>query len=122
MHHIIGKLPKEEEKFLKQLSSMKNEEIQEILDDIQFAISQRGSNNMVKIAYLYGIQAVEAVGTNYLDLHLQGLTRSVQMNEEIEFILKELSCIYGINSWIRPEAKLAASQVSGVNGIQYIKC
>ena len=105
---IIGTTPSEEVIYMERVNSLSIEAIKLELDELQFCISNRNSGNMVKHAYFYGMGMVEHIGTNYLDLHLDGLSRDLARNQELDFILKELACIYGVHTWARPEAKLAA--------------
>ena len=105
---IIGSTPSEEKMYMERINSMKLEGIKTQLDEVQFAISNRSSGNMFKYAYFYGVGAIEHIGTNYFDLHLDNLSRDLARNQEIDLILKELSCMYSVHSWGDPKMKLCA--------------
>lgn len=106
LKYLIGNTDSQQKKWIDSLALKSNDELIIIRDEISYAISSKNSNNMLKIAYLYGMGFVEKVGTNYLDLRLEGLQQTLAQNRDLDLIMKELSCMYNLNLFNDPRARL----------------
>lgn len=106
LKYLIGNTEPQQKKWIDSLANKSNDELIIIRDEISYAISSKNSNNMLKIAYLYGMGFVENVGTNYLDLRLKGLQQTLAQNRDLDLIMKELSCMYNLNLFNDPRARL----------------
>ncbi len=85
--------------------SMSIAEIQELLIEIQFAVSSRNSAGFTKQIYFSGVQLTERFGT-MLNFQLQGLENALQQSQEVHDCLNELSLKYEDMMFMPPEMRL----------------
>jgi len=104
--YLIGTTQHQHKKYIDELPNKTLTELYVIRDEISYAISSKNSNNLLKIVYLQSMGVVENVGVNYLDLKLQGLQQTLANNRDIDMIMKELACMYNLNMFTDPRARL----------------
>lgn len=106
LHHLMGKTEPQQRVFLNSLATKTKTELLVIRDDIAYSISSKNSNNMLKILYLSSMGTFENIGTKYLNLKLQGLQQTLANNRDLDLIMKELACMYNLNLFNDPRARL----------------
>jgi hypothetical protein len=81
-----------------------NDELERLLDDIRYTISQKNGNNMIEGVSLKAIETMESFMTNIYKI--DGLSKVLKNNEQFLDTLSELSLEYSNFSYISPEKRM----------------
>lgn len=94
MTHLVGHIPTKNDHYFQKIAQYDIRKSKTERDETRFAISNRNSMNMFKHIYFTGMSAVGVLSTAFLDLRLEGLSKELARNKEIDLILKELGCAW----------------------------
>jgi hypothetical protein len=92
--------------FMIKLNELELHQLKILLDNIQFSISQTKINKIYNQGFFIFTKQLEVMTKQYSGVDIDGLTESLQANNEIEESLKELSCKYDISNHLSPEIRL----------------
>jgi hypothetical protein len=82
-----------------------NRELEKLLDDCRYTISQKNGNNMIETGSLKAIEMMESFLTNIYKI--DGLSKVLKSNEQFLDTLTELSLEYANLTYISPEKRMA---------------
>lgn len=99
-------------KYILSLSKLNNDQLDIQLDIIRQSLGNISSHKALKLGYLSVIDIIEKIGGRMVDI--EGFKKDVEDNEQIDQIIKEISCEYDIFSkYIDPKYRLM-----GITGFQ----
>ena len=76
-----------------------------LLSNIQFKLSTSNCSKLFESGFYLLSHQLEAT-SGYLGYDIHGLTDALRHNQEVGECLKELSCLYDISKYVRPESRL----------------
>jgi len=94
-------------KYVTGLTKKNKEQLQKELEYIRRKICHVNTKGAFKMAFNFGSNTLESMAP-YVGLNLNGLTDELNNNDEIDNILKELSCEYSFNKYMDPRFRLIA--------------
>ena len=99
-------------KYIMSLSKMTESQIDVQLEMIRQSVGTVTSHKAVKLGYMSVMEVVEKLGGRFVDI--EGFRKDVEDNDQIDQVLKELSCEYDIFSkYVDPKYRLI-----GLTGFQ----
>ena len=101
---------------MENLDALSTEDLQDLLYEIQLAVSCRNSAGLIKSCYFSGIGLTERIGCA-MNYKLQGLSEALQQSQEVHDCLNELSLKYEDAIYTSPEIRLANATLQAIIGL-----
>jgi hypothetical protein len=105
---LVGYNKAEHNRYLKSCNTLTMLELRERLNQVKGLVASKNVDTVIRQTFLAGATSVETLGTQVLDLKIQGYAALLSRSEDIDDILKELTIKHysKISKYVEPEYRL----------------